>query len=270
MKHAICLALGLGLLASGAQAAITVNSTLDNTASLVGIRAQAVITDPTGLTGAGFEAIAIKQITASLLIRDGVIQNGIAVNKRQLSAQQAYGLQLPLGYNQPPFTDPEGPWFGLTWPYRDQYDYFPGQFDPLADDVGIPFEDQPGVYGYVNIAGIARGGPTDEVPAPGSNAPEWLDRGVTGNGLDGPATYFQFDIEPLSGPLDRFVRIQIFGASAIVVQRDKATGEYSELLVQIPDFTTDIPLPEPGIATTAGLLGMLMLGRRRGRDTNSN
>ena len=69
------------------------------------------------------------------------------------------------------------------------------------------------MYGFVNVAGISRGGPTDPVGEPGSSSPSWLLRGETGNGLTGPASYFNFDIDVLEGPSDRTVRLQIFAAS---------------------------------------------------------
>ena len=253
----------VGLLALPARAVITVTSLIDNADSPTGVRAQAVIKEATGFAGSTQVAQSIKAIDASILIRDGQIANGLELRKKQLSATEAYGQGLPLGYKTPPFTDPEGPWFGLTWPYRDQYDYFNRPTDPLGDDVGVVFDDQPGVYGIVDIRALARGGPTDEVPAPGQNTPQWLQRGIPGNGLEVPATYMQFDIIPLLGPFDRDITLRIFGASAIVVQRDSLTGAYSEIRVPIPDFETTIRLPEPGVAGVAALAALIAL--RRGR-----
>jgi hypothetical protein len=252
----------VGLLALPAHAVITVNSVIDNAESPTGIRAQAVIKEATD-GGSTQVAQSIKAIDASILIRDGQIENGLLLRKKQLSATEAYGQGLPLGYQQPPFTDPEGPWFGLTWPYRDQYDYFNRPTDPLGDDVGFVFDDQPGVYGIVDIRALARGGPTDEVPPPGQNTPQWLTRGIPGNGLENPATYMQFEIVPLLGPLDREITLRIFGASAIVVQRDSQTGNYSEIRVPIPDFETTIRLPEPSVGAVLALSAITAL--RRGR-----
>lgn len=274
VKQAFVGALLVGLLACHARAVITVTTTVSLNQ---GVRVQAVIEEQTGLqTAAGTTMFArsIKEVHAAVLLRDGNIPNGIAVTKRQLTAAQAYGLGLPFGYTNPPTTDPKGPWFGLVWPYRDQYDYFPNEFDPLGDEVGTFFEDQPGVYGYVDIDGIARGGPTDPVPAGGS--PNLLTRGITGNGLDpqvpqpgtnpGPATYFAFNINPLVGPFDRTVRLQVFAARAIVVQQEGTSGPYSEIEVPIPNFQIDIPLPEPASALAGSLLACLLALRpaRRG------
>ncbi len=266
MKISFALAaLLVGLIAHPARAVITVVSTIENAESPTGIRAQAVIKEATGFAGATQVAQSIKAIDASILIRDGQIENGLRLQKKRLSATEAWGQGLPLGYNTPPFTDPKGPWFGLTWPYRDQYDYFNRPTDPLGDDVGVVFDDQPGVYGMVDIRGLARGGPTDEVPAPGQNTPQWLQRGIPGNGLDLAATYMQFDIVPLLGPLDREVTLRIFGASAIVVQRDTQTGEYSEIRVPIPDFETTIRLPEPAGMSVVALSAFVALRRRHRR-----
>jgi hypothetical protein len=253
---ATAIVLTLSAFAPRAFAAITVGS--DFSAG-DGLRAQAVITDPT--SRAGQMAVSIKEVHASILIRDDNIPNGIQVVKHNLTRFQAYGFGDPLGHTNPPITDPEGPWQGLVWPYRDQYDYFPQPNQPLGDDVGQPFQDQPGVYGFVNIAGIARGGPTD--PDGGGSDPALLTRGITGNGLTGPASYFLFDIIPLVGPFDRTLRIQIFAADAIVVQRDLSTGAYSELKVQIPDFVTTYQLPEPTIGLFASCSTLLLLPRRR-------
>jgi len=260
---ALAIVLALSAFAPSAWALITVDSDLSQ---VDGLRAQAVITNPTSTSGAGgqpegFTAVAIKQITASILIRDGNISHGIQVVKHDLTRFQTYGFGDPLGHEGPPITDPEGPWHGLVWPYRDQYDYFPQPEQPLGDDVGSPFSDDPGVYGFVNVAGIARGGPTD--PNGGGSNPNLLDRGITGNGLHGPASYFNFDIIPLIGPFDRSVRIQIFAADAIVVQKNNATGEYSELHVTIPDFVTTVQLPEPASFATIGVLSLSLLSRRR-------
>jgi hypothetical protein len=256
LRYLSALAILLALSAPRAFGAITVNSDLSTVDGLI---PQAIITNPIGRVNQ--MAVAIKEVTASILIRDDSIQNGIRVDKRNLTRFQAYGFGDPLGHEGPPITDPEGPWFGLVWPYRDQYDYFPQPNQPLGDDVGQPFQDQPGVYGFVNIAGIARGGPTD--PDGGGSNPNLLDRGITGNGLHGPASYFKFDIIPLIGPFDRTVRIQIFAADAIVVQKDLTTGAYSEIRVTIPDFTVNYQLPEPASVGSVGLLGASLLLRRR-------
>lgn len=256
MKHLWAIAIVLALSAPRAFGAITVNSDLANADGLI---PQAIITNPTGRDNQ--TAVAIKEVTASILIRDDSIPNGIQVQKHNLSRFEAYGFGDPLGHKNPPTTDPEGPWFGLVWPYRDQYDYFPQPNQPLGDDVGTFFQDQPGVYGFVNIAGIARGGPTD--PEGGGADPSFLDRGITGNGLHGPASYFKFDIIPLLGPFDRSVRVQIFAAEAVVVQKDNTTGAYSEIHVPIPDFVTTIQLPEPASIAGFGLLGAALLLRRQ-------
>ena len=262
MKHALAAVAVLALIVSEARAVITVNSTIDNTDSPTGIRVQAVIKEATDGGGTEF-AQAVKEINASILIRDGQIQSGLMLQKKQLPASEAWGQGLPRGYQTPPFTDPKGPWFGLTWPYRDQYDYFADETDPLADDVGIIFEDQPGVYGIIDIEGIMRGGPTDPVEPPGQSTPDWLRRGITGNGLDGPATYMQFNIIPLTGPFDRDITLRIFGASAIVVVRNDQTGLFSEIRVPIPDFETTIRLPEPAGMSAVALMSLVALRRRR-------
>jgi hypothetical protein len=241
---------------------ITVNSNIEQ--SPTGLRAQAVVVDPIGLQDGGGSTTArfIKEVHATILIRDDNLQNGLQVTKKMLTSSEAWGNNLPNGHEGPPITDPKGPWFGLFWPYRDQYDYFPGPNDPLGDDVGTFFEDQPGVYGFVDVDGIARGGPTD--PSGGGSSPNLLLRGIPGNGLTDDATYFAFDINPLFGPFDRFVRVRIFGASAIVVQQDNQSGEYSEIKVQIPDYQIDVQLPEPATAT-AGIALVSLLGMRMRR-----
>jgi hypothetical protein len=269
-KYATALCLCAASWASQrASGAIVVTSTVDGSAE--DVRAQAVI-ENTSTFGEGPLGVAVKEFRATIIVRDNVSPdrgNGgpsLLVQKHHLTAAQAYGLGQPNGYTQPPFTDPEGPWFGLTWPYRDQYDYFAQPGNPLADDVGIPFSDQPDVYGFVNIVGIARGGPTEpNIPPPGSPSPNWLNRGQTGNGLDGPATYFNFDISSLSGDPDRFVRVRIVAASAVVVQKD-ANGAYSEVTIPVPDSGDFfIQLPEPSSAII-GLAGLgLTMARRRGR-----
>ncbi|HRK30736.1 MAG TPA: PEP-CTERM sorting domain-containing protein [Tepidisphaeraceae bacterium] len=246
---------------------ITVSTTVEGTEAPNGrgVRAQAVITEASGL-GAGVQAIAVKEIRSAIFVIDDVVSRdgpdggpGLAVTKRELTASEAYGDGLPNGYNVPPTTDPTGPWQGLVWPYRDQYDYFPNVGDPLADNVGTAFTISPNVYGFVDVDGIARGGPTDPTPAGGDISR--LLRGITGNGLNGPATYFAFDIIPLSGDRDRFVTVRLISTSVRVVVQDQ-NGEYGEVVVDVPDFTTVIQLPEP---TTLALLPVatMFLARRR-------
>jgi hypothetical protein len=269
VRYAFSAALVVGALALQARAVITVKTTV---ALNEGVRLQAVIEEQKALQGEPTFARFIKEVHAAMLIRDGSISNGVQLTKRQLTASQAYGQGLPFGYENPPTTDPEGPWFGLVWPYRDQYDYFPDPFDPLGNAVGTFFQSQPGVYGFVDIDGIARGGPTDPEPAGGS--PNLLTRGVTGNGLDpelpqpgpnpGPATYFAFDLIPLLGPFDRTVILEVFAASAVIVQQEGTQGPYSEIVVQIPDFQMLIQLPEPTTALAgSALLGLLAARPRR-------
>jgi hypothetical protein len=252
------------LLPAQALAVIVVTSTL--TRDGAGIRAQALITDPTGVGGGTITAVAIKEIRSSIFVVDSLpskVSEGfstVTLSKRQLSAQKAYGLGLPFGYSTPPTTDPTGPWFGLVWPYRDQYDYFPGPFDPLGDDVGTPVTITPTVVGFLDVDGIARGGPTDPTPAGGDV--NLLLRGLTGNGLTGPATYFEFDITPNFGDPERFVTVQILSTVARVVVQD-AQGAYSEIQVTVEPFETQIQLPEPAAAALLLCAAPLLTRRRR-------
>lgn len=268
MRYLYALAVVVGLLAWPAHAIITVNSTV----SLAeGVRAQAVITNATGFGESGdtLTAIAIKEITASILLRDlgpGITGGGggaLNVFKQNLTGLQTYGQGDPRGWPTPPLTAPSPPWQGLMWPYRDQYDYFPDEFDPLGNDVGIQFFDEPDVYGFINIAGIARGGPTDPVGFPDGGGPssaDWLNRGLTGNGLTGPASYFAFEVDDALDSTSHFVRLRIFAAQAIVVVQDQL-GNYSEILVPIPDY--EITFPEPGAASAALVAAAAFLRRRR-------
>lgn len=269
MRRSFLAVLAVGLLTGSAHAVITVSSSVTLGE---GVRAQAIITNPTGFTegGTGLTAIAVKEINASIIIRDlgfPIDQGGtgLLVTKRVLTPFQTYGQGDPRGWPVPPTTDPTPPWHGLVWPYRDQYDYFPNQFDPLGNDVGTPFFDEPDVYGFVDVDGISRGGPTDPVGFPDGGGPssaDWLLRGITGNGLTGPATYFNFDIfDGGGGPLNRDVRLTIFAAQAIVVVQDEL-GNYSELLVPIPDFTLVFPEPTSLLGAVA-LLGLAGMRRRR-------
>jgi hypothetical protein len=261
-------AVALLLFPCRADGVITVNSTISFED---GVRVQAVIVDSTGLSGSrggdgggSFTAIAIKEVHATTLIRDeAAINLGLAVRKRQLNAAETWGQGHPLGYTFPPPTDPEGPWQGLVWPYRDQYDYFPDKGDPLGDDVGTFSRDGP-IYLFNNIAGIARGGPTD--PEAGGADPNRLQRGITGNGLSGPATYFWMQIDPLLGDPKRFVQLEILNARAVVVQRDLISGAYSEINVSIPNFSTRFQLPEPtGALSVALVIASLSSAPRRRR-----
>jgi hypothetical protein len=278
VKHIVAIVVILlvsGLTFSrGSFGAIRVSSTQTTSGAgpSAGVRAQAVITDPTGVLGAkpgtdaSVTAVAIIRITASIIIRDSLdINNGLTLVKHDLTAAQAYGLGQTNGYTDPPTTNPDGPWNGLMWPYRDQYDYFPAQFDPLGNDVGSPFDSQPGVYGFVNIAGVERGGPTDPVGPPGMSTPDWLLRGETGNGLNGPASYFDFDILPAEGTdPNRSVTMQIVGGFARVVVVD-GQGNYSEVQVPIDDFSTTLQLPEPASIATFGMIAIASILKRRRR-----
>jgi hypothetical protein len=262
VRHALAIAAAvIGLVATRASAVITVASNIEDIENPTQLRTQAVITEPSGF-GSQNTAVAIKEIRALIRVRDGQINNGLLFRKRQLTPAEAFGQGLPFGEIKPPTTDPEGPWFGLVWPFRDQYDYFPEKGDPLGDDVGQRFQDGP-LYGFSNIVGLVRGGPTD--PEPAGPGLQRLQRGITGNGLQGPATYFQFDVIPIVGPFDRRIQIEIVSASAVVVQRS-STGVFSEITVPIADFSISHQLPEPAVATTGALLGLLALRRRQHRS----
>lgn len=254
------------LSASSALGAIVVQTSVTTDR---GIRAQAVITDPNGYNegGGGVIAVAVKEVHSAIFIIDNIDSRGgeggggLTVTKRNLSPAEAYGLGLPFGYTSPPTTDPAGPWEGLVWPYRDQYDYYPDPFDPLGDDVGTPFFIFPDVYGFVDVDAIARGGPTDPVPA-GAD-PNLLLRGITGNGLLGPATYFNFDVVSNFGDPERLIELRVISASAVVVVQDQTSGQYSEIVVPIDPFSTFIRLPEPSLAGSALLTGFVLVRRRR-------
>jgi len=56
------------------------------------------------------------------------------------------------------------------------------------------------------------------------------------------------------------VRLRIFAAQAIVVVQDQL-GNYSEILVPIPDY--EITFPEPGAASAALVAAAAFLRRRR-------
>ena len=265
MKISLSLAAVLvGLVALPARAVITVTSIIDNAESPTGIRAQALIKEATSIAGGDGTTLfaqSIKEFNALITIRDPEFTNALLVRKRNLPASDAWGLGRPLGYQQPPFTDPEGPWQGLVWPFRDQYDYFNNE-DPLADDVGTFFQDG-NLYGFRDIEGIARGGPTEpNIPFPGQPTPQWLQRGIPGNGLELPATYFSFDVIPTSGPPGRAVQITVSAASAVVVARD-AAGNYTEIVVPVPNQTFTVRLPEPGAMGVAALASLVALRRRR-------
>ncbi len=267
---ALSVALSVPMCATDAFAVIQVKSTVTVSPD-DGVRGQAVITDPTSfdlLRGVPVTAIAVKEFFSDITVRDQVITRGgqgnaLLVQKHILTPAEAYGFGLNDGYKLPPTTDPQGPWQGLCWPYRDEYDYFNND-DPLADDVGNPFADPP-IYGFSGIHAWERGGPTDPLFFPGSSAPSWLNRGLTGNGSDPahPATYFALDIIALSGDPSRSVSIEITNASAIVVTRD-ANGNYDEMLVTVPNFTTLIQLPEPASASVL-LIAAIGFNRRRRR-----
>ena len=248
-------------LAAPASGAIIVTTLVSGAAD--GVQAQAVI-ENTSTFGNTFLGVAVKEFRGTIIVRDDVVPPpsgrggpALQLTKKILTPAQTWGQGQSNGYTQPPFTDPEGPWQGLVWPYRDQYDYFAQPGDPLADNVGTPFSDSPDVYGFLNVAGIARGGPTEpEIPSPGMGTVAWLNRGLTGNGLDGPATYFLFGATPLSGDPNRFIRVRVIDASAVIVQKD-ANGVYSEVTIPVPnsqDFF--IQLPEP----SAAALGLVSLG----------
>lgn len=252
-------------MSASAHAVIRVESAV--TSNENGVRTQAVITEATGLGGGTLTAVAIKEVHAAVFIIDNPISRfgeggpALRVVKRNLTRAETYGLGLPGGYNQPPITDPEGPWQGLMWPYRDQYDYFPDSGDPLGDDVGTAFHIEPDVYGFLDVDGVARGGPTDPEPAGGS--PDRLLRGITGNGLDGPASYFAFDLSANSGDPNRFVEIRIISTTARVVVRDSA-GNFSEITVPVAPFSTFVQLPEPAFLGAGAMAMMLFARRRRG------
>ena len=269
MKTFLKAAALLGFCCVPASAAIIVNSVVTDTAG-GGVRAQAVLENKSTLQGDPL-GVAIKEFRGTIIIRDDVTPPpdrggpALSVTKRQLTAAQTWGAGQPLGYDGPPPSDPAGPWQGLMWPFRDPYDYFNNGSLPLADDVGTPFFDDPDVYGFLNIVGIQRGGPTDPAGPPSQPGIAWVrDRGEFGTGVADTASYFAFDLAPLTGDPNRFVRVRVIGASAVVVQ-DLGNGEFSEVLVPVPDSDDFfIRLPEPSSATLATIgLGALLARRRQ-------
>ena len=269
MKTLGKLAAVLCLCTAPASGAIIVTSAIDGGGD--GVQAQAVL-ENSSTFGQEAQGVAIKEFRGTIIVRDNVVPPdrgggaALLVTKKLLTAQQAWGQNLPLGYANPPTTDPQGPWQGLMWPFRDPYDYFnPGSL-PLADDVGIPFNDSPDVYGFLNVVGIQRGGPTDEAGPPSQSGIQWVrDRGEHGTGVEDLASYFSFQMQALSGDPNRFVRVRVIGASAVVVQ--ELNGVFSEVTIPVPDSQDFfIQLPEPS-AAIVGLAGLgLTMARRRRRD----
>jgi hypothetical protein len=250
-----------------ASAAIIVTSTIESAGN--GVQAQAVL-ENSSTVGEVPIGVAIKEFRGTIIIRDDVqppIDRGgtaLQVTKTQLNSQLAWGSGLPLGYDNPPPTDPGGPWQGMLWPFRDAYDYFnPGNL-PLADDVGTFFHDSPDVYGFLNVTGIQRGGPTDPAGPPSQGGIAWVrDRGLNGTGVDDLATYFSFDVTPVSGDPNRYIRVRVIGASAVIVQ--EINGVFSEVTVPVPDsedFFIQLPEPSSAMIVLSGL-GFAVARRRR-------
>ena len=136
MKTLGKLAAVLCLCTAPASGAIIVTSAIEGGGD--GVQAQAVL-ENSSTFGQEAQGVAIKEFRGTIIVRDNVVPPdrgggaALLVTKKLLTAQQAWGQNLPLGYANPPTTDPQGPWQGLMWPFRDPYALGPVSQGRLGD-----------------------------------------------------------------------------------------------------------------------------------------
>lgn len=195
-------------------------------------------------------------LSARLRIVDSVPGAGLFITKSTLSAPLAFGGGQPNGYTGGGPRNPDGPWVGLTWPYRDFNDgYAPvgTGTPPLGNDIGTispPGPLNPGQYLVSGIAGAMAFSPTN---------PNSYMRGIPGNGGNGFATYFSIDIGS-TNPLRRMVTVFLEDVEVRALIED-SDGRLITENQRAPDISLSFEIPTPASAPI--LLGLAALGRRR-------
>lgn len=205
--------------------------------------------------GGGQAPEAVLQITSALVEISDPLPNALAVTRGTLPAQRAYGLGLPNGYTAPPPNNPDGPWQGLMWPYRDFNDGYAGRVPapPAGNDVGL-----------IDLSGASSGRyfvrqMIGEM-AYDINDPTTYRRGVFVGDTD-EVQFFKIELESLV-ETGREITVSLRAFSAVLLLRDESGRLFTQEF-NAPDTTITLYIPSP---SSAGLLALSCAGlaaRRR-------
>lgn len=214
----------------------------------------------TGLDGLGGQRgetvvpLAIVNLKFEIRITDAQYFESY-VARSTLTDAEAWGKGLPNGYNTPPVTNPEGPWTGMHWGYRDAFDGGVVEGTPGGNDRA-----RGNGWEYVQDAHVSG---ISDIEATMDWQHYGYDRGTPGNGVNHRANIFSFEIVSKHHDTSRNVHIDVLPTSTADVLVDN-NGHLEIVTVQVNGVSVDVTLPAPGTGVVfAGGLGLVARRRRR-------
>jgi len=204
----------------------------------------------------------IVSFKGTLVVTDS-LSGGSRVLRAQLNSTEAWGADLPNGFKHGPTGNPEGPWYGMNFPFRDFMnfpdsggpDFIPGGNNDHPDNGSLDSVGE-------NITAIR------DIFAE-SDANLFADRYRNDPLGSRSISFFSFLVDDLTrGETPHYVDISFYpdDKSGVVALVDAVTGEISYVNAEVEGFhyKWDI-VPSPGTATLVIGGSVLALSTRRRR-----